>query len=102
PAINEPGIKLNKLRARLKFLPRRFCVANSTGSDHRNCGLCNNIAHERGGFFTQGRPAQTAFLVELWRNWRMVESRVRRDDPCHSVFFTYLNNRCQLDRREIR
>src|SRR5207247_1683690 len=47
PAINESGIKLNKLRASLKFLPRRFRIANSTRSDHRNCGFCNNVAQPR-------------------------------------------------------
>src|SRR6266513_558587 len=62
-AINESGVQLNKLRASLKFSPRRFCVANSTGRDHWNCGFCHDITEQYGGFFAQGRSAQAAFLV---------------------------------------
>src|SRR6266536_2032100 len=67
-AIHKSGINLNELRARLKFLQPGFSIANSARSDHRNCGLCNNIAHQRGGLFAQGCAAQAAFLIELRRN----------------------------------
>ncbi len=41
PAINESGVKLNQLCAGPEFLLRRFCVENSTRSDHRNCRFPN-------------------------------------------------------------
>src|SRR5881628_2051131 len=68
PAINESGVKLNELCAGLKFLHRRFCVENSTGSDHRNTGLPNNLAQQRCRFFTQRRSAQAALFIQRRRN----------------------------------
>src|SRR6185369_6326987 len=86
-AVNQPGVKLNQLCARLKFLTRRFRVENSTGSDHRNCRSSSNFTHQCGRFVSEWRSTQAACLIELLRNRGVVQRGVRGDDSRDAVLF---------------
>src|SRR5262245_7857180 len=62
-AVNETGVKLNQLCARLKFFARRFAVENSSRSNHWNCGSSSNFTQQCSRLASKWRSAQPACLI---------------------------------------
>src|SRR6516225_4580180 len=86
-AVNETGVKLNQLCARLKFFARRFAVENSAGSNHWNCGSSSNFTHQCSRLASKWRSTQPARLIQLRRNRGVIQRGVSSDDSRHAVLF---------------